>query len=86
MPEVEVVRVDSVVRVPEPACGWVWRVEVALCVDVERVLVVVRDAPDCSTAFWSWWALVTRVAVVLPCGTYVAVVRRENDCSGYCFS
>lgn len=44
-----------------------------------RVAVVERDAPDCSIAWLSWRALVTRVAVWLPAGMYVAVVRREND-------
>lgn len=69
------------VLVPVLAPVLVLRVLVAL---VLRVAVVVRVAPDCSTACCNWWAFVTRVAVWLPAGTYVAVVRRENDCSGCC--
>lgn len=45
-----VVREDSAVREPVAGCAADWRLVVALLVDVERVLVVVRDAPDCSTA------------------------------------
>lgn len=59
----------SVVRVPVVVREVVVVVDRVPVAERDVVVVVVREAPDCSTACCSCRAFVTRVAVVLPCGT-----------------